>query len=176
MAQDDLSHALTLYEYLGNRSNSIRMSSHSNASRKTTAAAIWSRLDEFNWAGSPAAGWSRHLHADRDKLARGEDQDLSRIRCRRSHPSRTGFTCRTCDDWMQRLGSGTDGDEIVSERGSPRGIAPLLLEVPDRDCAGGDASLEFGMNCRDDIFHGDDIRSSGDDESGWARPFSLPDR
>ena len=151
MSQDDLSHALVLYEHLGTRFElDPDVIAFEREPEDYRCCDLVTMPDEFNWATAFARRWMVAHWAVQmlDQLARGDEQDLV-DRCRRLRAEQ-GVHLSYLDDWMQRLGSGTDEgrDRVQTALDLLGATAGMLLEVPDRDCAG---AVDACCN-RDELF------------------------
>ena len=135
MSQDDLSHALVLYEHLGHR---FGLDPDAIAYERDVVdyrcCDLVTLPDEFDWSVAFARRWMvAHWAAPvLDRLARGGG-DLEE-RCRRLRAEQ-GVHLSYLDDWMQRLGSGPaearERIQAALNRVTP--LAGMLLETPGRN-------------------------------------------
>jgi ring-1,2-phenylacetyl-CoA epoxidase subunit PaaC len=135
MSQDDLSHALVLYEHLGNRFGlDPDVIAYERDVVDYRCCDLVTLPDEFDWSVAFARRWMvAHWAAPvLDRLAQG-DADLE-DRCRRLRAEQ-GVHLSYLDDWMQRLGSGPAEarKRIQSALDLVASHAGMLMEVPDRD-------------------------------------------
>ena len=141
MSQDDLSHALMLYEHLGSRFGlDPDVVAYERGIGDYRCCDLVTVPDEFDWAVAFVRRWMlAHWAAPLlDHLIRTGDDDLQE-RCRRLRAEQA-LHLMYLDDWMRRLGTGAvearDRMQAAIERISP--LAGMLVETPD-----GVATSEF---------------------------------
>ena len=151
MSQDDLSHALVLYEHLGTRFElDPDVIAYERDARDYRCCDLVTIPDEFDWATAFVRRWimSHWAVLILDRLSMKDDQDLVE-RCRRLRAEQ-GLHLTYLDDWMRRLGTGTEeGHERVQNALNLIGpVAGMVPEVPFHDIAD-DCDCCRG---RDDLF------------------------
>ncbi len=136
MAQDDLSHALVLYEYLGNRFDlDPDVIAYERKPNQYLCCDLATVPDDFNWATSLVRRWlfTHYAAPVLDRLALFEDKELAE----RAHRLRAeeGLHVEYLDDWMRRLGSSSDEarDRIQEAIDLLSTHAGMLFEIPGRD-------------------------------------------
>ena len=136
MSQDDLSHALVLYEYLASR---FDLDTDEIAFQREPANYRCCDLitipDEFDWAIALTKRWlvATFTTLGLDRLATIDDADLA-ARCKRLIPEQA-IHVRHLTAWMVRLGCGTEESKgrMQGAIDSMVGNADMLFEPPDRD-------------------------------------------
>jgi ring-1,2-phenylacetyl-CoA epoxidase subunit PaaC len=174
MSQDDLSHALVLYEHLGSRFDlDPDVIAYEREPADYRCCDLVTLPDEFNWATAFARRWIVAHWAVQllDRLIMKDDQDLVE-RCRRLRAEQ-GVHLTYLDDWMQRLGSGTEEghDRLQAALDLVGPHACMMLEVPDRDmaddadcCSGRDALFTDWTTAMNTVLDG----------AGFSMPCTLP--
>ncbi len=108
MAQDDLSHALVLYEYLGSRfSIDPDVLAYERLPSQYLCCDLVTVPDDFDWAKALIRRWffAHYAAPVLDQLALFNDSDLVE-RCRRLRAEES-LHISYLNDWMQRLSSGS---------------------------------------------------------------------
>lgn len=136
MAQDDLSHALVLYEYLGNRFGlDPDVIAYEREPGQYLCCDLMTVPDEFNWATSLVRRWlfTHYAAPVLDRLALFEDKEL--VERARKLRAEEALHVEYLDDWMRRLGSGSDEacDRIQKAIGLLSTHAGMLFELPGRE-------------------------------------------
>jgi ring-1,2-phenylacetyl-CoA epoxidase subunit PaaC len=152
MSQDDLSHALVLYEYLAKR---FDLDTDAIAFEREPADYRCCDLitipDEFDWAAAVVKRWlvATFTAMGLERLATIEDGDLS-ARCNRLIPEQAIHLCHLAA-WVQRLGCGTDESNARMQAAIDLLAAPsgMLFEPPDASLA----DTESFCCGRDEMFH-----------------------
>lgn len=138
MSQDDLSHALVLYEYLAKR---FELDTDTIAFEREPADYRCCDLitipDEFDWAAAVVKRWlvATFTAMGLERLATIEDDDLS-ARCNRLIPEQA-IHLRHLNAWVQRLGRGTEESNTRMQAAIDL-LAPssgMLFEPPDASLA-----------------------------------------
>lgn len=176
MAQDDLSHALTLYEYLG---NTYGLDPDVIAFERDPAdymcCDLTTQSDEFDWANSVVKRWlmAAFTQIAIERLSRHDDADLV-ARCGRILPEQN-LQVTHLERWIKRLAQAGPESQARMQAALDR-IAPLagmVLEIPGRLVNDDD-----GYCCgREEIFKQwtDQLQITLQD-AGLAATFTLPDR
>ncbi|MDP6479231.1 MAG: phenylacetate-CoA oxygenase subunit PaaC [Phycisphaerales bacterium] len=134
MSQDDLSHALVLYEYLAKRfevdTDTIAFDRNPGDYRCCDLVTV---PDEFDWAVALTKRWlvATFTTLGIDRLATVDDVDLA-ARCRRLIPEQA-IHIEHLTAWMVRLGCGTgeSNTRMQSALDSLSTTAGMLFEPPD---------------------------------------------
>jgi ring-1,2-phenylacetyl-CoA epoxidase subunit PaaC len=135
MSQDDLSHALVLFDALAQR---FGLSADDIAFERDAADYRCCDLvtvpDDFNWAIALMKRWfvATFTALGIDRLATIDDEDLAQ-RCRRLIPEQA-IHVRHLSEWVIRLGSGTDESNRRMQEALDA-LAPaasMLFEPPDQ--------------------------------------------
>ena len=135
MAQDDLSHALVLYEYLGNRFGlDADVIAYEREPGQYLCCDLATIPDEFNWATSLVRRWlfAHYAAPVLDRLALFENAELVE-RARRLR-AEEALHVTYLDDWMRRLGGTDEARGRLQESIdllSPH--AGMLFELPGRN-------------------------------------------
>lgn len=138
MAQDDMSHALVLYEYLGSRFDlDPDVIAFEREPAEYRCCDMVTMPDEFDWAFSLVRRWLLSLLAAPilDRLGNSGDEALDE-RCRKLQAEQAVHV-DYLDDWMRRLGTGSS-ESHQRMQDAIDALAPhagMLLEVPGRDLA-----------------------------------------
>ncbi|MDG2291520.1 MAG: phenylacetate-CoA oxygenase subunit PaaC [Phycisphaerales bacterium] len=138
MAQDDLSHALVLYEHLGAHFGiDADVIAYERDIADYRCCDLVTLPDEFDWAVAFVRRWviSHWAAPVLDRLTKSDDQDLAE-RCLRLRAEQS-LHLTYLDDWMHRLGSGPDEGRtrIQTALDTIAEHAGMVMEVPDRDLA-----------------------------------------
>jgi ring-1,2-phenylacetyl-CoA epoxidase subunit PaaC len=134
MSQDDLSHALVLYEYLGKRFDlgTDEIAFERDAINYRCCDLI-TTPDEFDWAVALTKRWLVATFAalGLDRLATIADGDLA-ARCKRLIPEQAIHVTHLTA-WMIRLGSGTDESKARMQTAvdTLSASAGMMFEVPE---------------------------------------------
>ena len=139
MAQDDLSHALVLYEHLGARFDlDPDVIAFERSPADYRCCDLVTAPDEFDWAVALVRRWlvAHWAVPVLDRLAQSDNDDLNE-RCRRLRAEQA-VHLSYLDDWMRRLGSGEGHDRIQTALDGLVSHAGMLMEIPDRDLADND--------------------------------------
>lgn len=176
MAQDDLSHALTLYEYLGNRYD---LDPDAIAFERTAenyfCCDLVTQSDEFDWAGSVVKRWLMATYMQiviKDLSRMDDDSDLG-ARCDRILPEQD-LQVVHLQRWIIRLSKAGD-DALARMQAALDRIAPLagmVVEMPSH----GTSSQDSFTRSREDIFEEwTAVLQKTMEEAGLKANFSLPD-
>ena len=152
MAQDDLSHALVFYEYLGARFNiDADVIAYEREPAGYRCCDLVSIPDEFDWATAFVRRWlfAHYAAPVMDRIALFDDSDLAE-RSRRLRAEETLHVVYL-NDWMQRLGSGPleSRERIQTALDLLAPHAGMLFELPGMDLDP-DASICSG---REELFN-----------------------
>lgn len=177
MAQDDLSHALTLYEYLGNEYDlDPDVIAFERSAENYFCCDLVTRSDEFDWAGSVVKRWLMATYMQiviKDLSKIDHESDLG-ARCDRILPEQD-LQVIHLQRWIIRLSKAGDDSHARMQAALDR-IAPLagmVVEMPET----GTSSQEFGMRSRDDIFQEwTSALQETMSQAGLEATFSLPDQ
>ena len=139
MSQDDLSHALVLYEHLGARFDlDPDVIAFERSPADYRCCDLVTTPDEFDWAVALVRRWivAHWAVPVLDRLAQSDDDDL--VERSRRLRSEQAVHLSYLDDWMRRLGAGEGHDRIQAALDALAPHAGMLMEVPDRDLADSD--------------------------------------
>ena len=133
MSQDDLSHALVLYEYLAKRfdinTDDIAFERDAKDYRCCDLVTI---PDEFDWAMALTKRWLLDTFASLvfDRLATVDDEELA-VRCARLIPEQA-IHVQHLNAWIIRLGSGNEESKARMQAAVDKlsGYAGMMFEVP----------------------------------------------
>ncbi len=131
MSQDDLSHSLMLYEYLGDRfgldPDVIAFERGPDDYRCCDLVTV---PDEFDWAVALVRRWfvAHWAVPALERLGTIGDDELKE-RCRRLR-SEQGIHLSYLDDWMRRLGAGNGRDRVQAAMEELASHARMLFELP----------------------------------------------
>tara|TARA_Y100000589_G_scaffold69394_1_gene61317 strand:- start:2948 stop:3709 length:762 start_codon:yes stop_codon:yes gene_type:complete len=131
MSQDDLSHALMLFEHLGNRFGlDADVIAYERSPEDYRCCDLVTVPDEFDWAVALTRRWFvAHWAAPAlERLGTSDDDELNE-RCRRLR-SEQGLHLSYLDDWMRRLGAGEGHDRMQAAMTSLAPQACMLFELP----------------------------------------------
>ena len=174
MSQDDLSHALVLYDYLARRfeltSDAIAFGRDAGDYRCCDLITI---PDEFDWAIALAKRWlvATFTALGLDRLATIDDEDLA-ARCTRLIPEQA-IHVRHLSEWMIRLGSGTDESRsrMQAALNTLEHAACMMFEPPDHSieptdnfCCGRDEMFDQWKSCCEDTLQ----------KAGLSATLTLP--
>ncbi|MCP4759416.1 MAG: phenylacetate-CoA oxygenase subunit PaaC [Planctomycetes bacterium] len=162
MSQDDLSHALVLYDHLAAR---FDLTADAIAFERDAADYRCCDLitipDEFDWAIALTKRWfvATLTALGVDRLATIDDEDLS-TRCKRLIPEQA-IHVRHLSEWMIRLGSGTEESRsrMQAAINTLESDAGMMFEPPDHSidpvdsfCCGREGIFqEWKTSCEDTL-------------------------
>jgi len=176
MAQDDLSHALVLFQFLGDRfdldPDAIAFDRSAEDYRCCDLVTV---PDEFDWAVSLCKRWMTSLFAKLgfDRLATVDEGDLS-DRCARL-ADEAAIHVTHLGNWMVRLGAGSTESKARMQAALDRLAteAGMLFEPPDKALAESD-----GFCCGRNEIYAEWLAEATRvlEAAGLTSAFTLPDR
>ncbi|MDG2424652.1 MAG: phenylacetate-CoA oxygenase subunit PaaI [Phycisphaerales bacterium] len=176
MAQDDLSHALILYQFLGER---YELDSDVIAFEREPVdymcCDLVTKPDEFDWAEAVVKRWliAEFTGMGIDRLSAIEDKELA-ARCNRIKPEQA-LQIKHLQAWIKRLGTaGPESQErIQAALDRLSGLAGMLFEVPGQRLPVND---DFCCG-RDEMFKAWDASIQETlSQSNLKASFALPER
>lgn len=176
MAQDDLSHALMLYQYLGAKyGHDADEIAFERDPMDYMCCDLVTFPDEFNWADAVVKRWLVAVFSEIgiERLASIPDKKLA-TRCNRIMPEQQ-LQVAHLEGWIRRLGTGGEESRTRMQAALDRlsEQAGMLLEVPGHRLAPDD---DFCCG-RDEIFEAWTARLQETLQSaGLTATFTLPPR
>lgn len=176
MAQDDLSHALMLYQYLGERYGlDPDVIAFEREPSDYLCCDLVTHPDDFDWADALVKRWLIAVFTSLgiDRLSTVDDKDLA-ARCNRIKPEQA-LQIKHLDAWIQRLGRGNEESNarLQSALNRTLELAGMLFEVPGHRVA-----EQPDVACgRDEMFNQwlDSIQQTLA-SAGLTAQFTLPER
>ena len=176
MAQDDLSHALMLYEHLGERYElDADVIAFEREPSDYMCCDLVTHPDEFDWADSLVKRWFTAVYTSLsiERLCSVDDDDLS-ARCNRMQPEQS-LQIRHLDAWIKRLGKGNEesNTRLQSALDRTSHLAGTLFEVPGHRLPD-DEDFCCGRNEIFQQWHANIQETLG--SAGLTAQFNLPER